>query len=56
MFNERLHPTCIYLVIQVTEAYKFQFKEMGNNGGYMINFGVEDSITGWAIKGIWSQD
>lgn len=22
----------------------------------MINFGVEDSITGWAIKGIWSQD
>lgn len=22
----------------------------------MLNFGVEDSITGWTIKGIWTQD
>jgi len=22
----------------------------------MLNYGVNDSITGWAIKGIWTQD
>lgn len=22
----------------------------------MLNFGAEDSITGWNIKGIWTQD
>lgn len=39
----------------VLESYRFELKDLGN-GGYMMNFGVEDSITGWAVKGIWTQD
>jgi hypothetical protein len=34
---------------------KFELKKLGNDG-YLLNYCIEDSITGKSIYGIWTAD
>ena len=43
------------LIIPVNESYHYELKDLGN-GQSMLNMALNDTISGWNIRGFWSQD
>lgn len=42
-------------IIHIQKEMKFELKKLGSDG-YMLNYCIEDSITGKSIYGIWTAD
>lgn len=41
--------------MQLNDSHHFELQEFGN-GDYMLNYAVDDTVSGLIIKGIWTQD
>ena len=42
-------------IIHIQKEMKFELKKLGQDG-YMLNYCIEDSITGKSIFGLWTAD